>query len=100
MKESNKCPNCGASVKYNDEKTVAKCPYCNSSFDIDNEKPTQTATIKDLQVDESAPIHTDKRPKFNLFIFIILFMFAPYLAIVYAIVKIIKIKVWDDKNKR
>ena len=89
MKESNKCPNCGATIKYNEDKSVGKCPYCNSTFDGEKSIPTQTATIKDLQIDEDEE-GENKKSKFSLFLFIILFMINPLFAIIYLLLKIFK----------
>ena len=88
MKEINKCPNCGAAIEYNEDKTEAKCPYCKSTFDLGESQPEhRTATIKDLQIDENDESYRTPKGKFSLFIFIILFVINPVFAIIYAIIK-------------
>ena len=90
MKSKDKCPNCGASVVYNEDKSMAKCPYCNSSFEGEkNIVETKTATIKDLQIEE-ASIEKHKGGKFNLFVFFVLFCINPFFAIIYTIIKVLK----------
>jgi len=87
MKEINKCPNCGAGITYNEDKTEAKCLYCNSKFELDEAKPQpQTANIKDLQIDDDDNTPTPKA-KFSLFVFMLLFCINPIFAIIYAILK-------------
>lgn len=103
MKESNKCPNCGATVKYNDDRSQAKCPYCNSSFEGDKNNSTfdrKTATIADLQIDEDDSLYTGKRPKVSVFIFLTIFLFFPFAAFVYLIVMKVIQKEWDKRNKK
>lgn len=98
MKEINKCPNCGAGITYNEDKTEAKCLYCNSKFELDKANPQpQTANIKDLQV-EYEEVKT-KRPRVNIFILWVLFMTFPPFAIFYLVSQIIKQKNWDDKYR-
>ena len=87
MKENNKCPNCGATVEYNEDKSIARCPYCHSSFEVDKEQPKQTATIKDLQDDDRSLSLSTEKSGINIVIFIILFAINPVIAIVYAIIK-------------
>lgn len=92
MKSIDKCPNCGATVEYNEDKTVARCPYCSSSFQMEEKSgPRQTATIKDLQIDERERQDT-KGSKINVGIFIFLFFINPVLPIIYAIIKTLKKK--------
>lgn len=93
MKESNKCPNCGATIKYNEDKSVGKCPYCNSTFDGDNADnhtfDRKTATIKDLQIDEDELLG-DNPHKINILLLVVLFVINPLFAMIYLIVKTTK----------
>lgn len=87
---TNKCPNCGANILDDEEKSVVKCPYCNSTFNVQNNKK-QTATIKDLQIDESE-VFADKPGKINVVVFAILFCINPVIGIIYMIIKTSKNK--------
>jgi len=93
MKGKDKCPNCGAPLINYEEQGEMKCPYCNSIFEKENKvEKTQTATIKDLQVDEVVTTTPHKPLKLNIFVLVILFCINPFFAIIYLIAKIIKRK--------
>ena len=81
----NKCPNCGANVQFNENKTESKCPYCGSSFNSENKKEEiKYKTIKDLQIDDNEEVVADG--KINMTIFILLLIFCTPAAIIYLII--------------
>lgn len=88
MKE-NKCPNCGAGIKFSEDKSVGKCPYCGTTFKLPEMKEEiKYKTIKDLQIDED---EEDKdNGKINITILILLLIFCTPAAIIYLIINMLK----------
>jgi len=42
-----RCPNCGASIEFNDDARSCKCDYCNRSFEIEREHTNKKSSKND-----------------------------------------------------
>ena len=97
-----KCPMCGASLKAGD----VQCQYCGTDVTTKTSTTQTTATYSETDTtfdstEASTTNTTFTRPKssqkpFNLGLFIILFIFVPYVAIIYALAYYIDM----TKNKK
>lgn len=91
-----KCENCGAPLKNGKN----YCEYCGCSYLIEsaNEKLKQQTPLPVQQSFCENNKNVNERPRFSVFLFIILMFFNVFPAIIYAVIIGLLQRKWDNEN--
>ena len=108
--KTDKCPGCGATKFINNSNGDIVCQYCNTTISLKTPEPEKVTTNSSTDIDTDSIKSYDilpnllagdckKRPKISVFVAILLFFFAPPVAIFYIISKASRQSAWDKLHK-